>query len=491
MYKLQNGSDIRGVALVGVEGESINLTPRETFLLGVAFGKYVKSKVNKDFSAIKIGVGNDSRLSAQSLKNGVFKGLCSLGITVFDCGLTSTPSMFMATILDELSFDGGIMLTASHLPFNRNGMKFFTKEGGLEKADIKELITLALGEVEKEAEIKVNPCNLNDLYCEFLRNKIKEGVNAKNYDLPLEGMKIVVDAGNGAGGFFVDKVLNPLGADTTGSQFLQPDGKFPNHIPNPENKEAMAAITACVLRNKADIGIIFDTDVDRASAVDKNGREINGNAIVALMGAIVAGDYPNSYVVTDSVTSDKLTEFLENDLKLHHHRFKRGYKNVINEAISLNAKGLECHLAIETSGHCALKENHFLDDGAYLSVKVLIKAANLRKENKTIDEMLSTLQEAKEKIEIRIKIDGDNFTEYGNNVLKDFENFCKESGFKIAKNSFEGVRFNYKSGWALLRMSLHDPIMPLNIESDDIGGGDEIKNIIFSFLKKYDNLVLN
>ena len=81
-----------------------------------------------------------------------------------------------------------------------------------------------------------------------------------NGDQPLQGMHIIVDAGNGAGGFFAQNVLEPLGANTTGSQFLEPDGNFPNHIPNPENKEAMASICKAVVEHKADLGRIFDSD---------------------------------------------------------------------------------------------------------------------------------------------------------------------------------------------------------------------------------------
>uniref|UniRef100_A0A6N2LQZ7 Alpha-D-phosphohexomutase alpha/beta/alpha domain-containing protein n=1 Tax=Salix viminalis TaxID=40686 RepID=A0A6N2LQZ7_SALVM len=90
---------------------------------------------------------------------------------------------------------------------------------------------------------------------------------AENIERPLEGFHIVVDAGNGAGGFFAEKVLQPLGAITSGSQFLEPDGLFPNHIPNPEDKTAMKAITQAVLENKADLGIIFDTDVDSSTGI--------------------------------------------------------------------------------------------------------------------------------------------------------------------------------------------------------------------------------
>ena len=102
-------------------------------------------------------------------------------------------------------------------------------------------------------------------YARHLREKIKREVGG---EAPLSGLKIVVDAGNGAGGFYADDILKPLGADISGSQFLEPDGNFPNHQPNPENKEAMASVCRAVRENGADLGIIFDTDVDRSSAVD-------------------------------------------------------------------------------------------------------------------------------------------------------------------------------------------------------------------------------
>jgi phosphomannomutase len=100
-------------------------------------------------------------------------------------------------------------------------------------------------------------------------------------------------------------------------------GLFPNHIPNPEDKAAMEAITQAVLNNKADLGIIFDTDVDRSAAVDSSGRELNRNRLIALMSAIVLEEHPGTTVVTDSVTSDGLTTFIEKKLGGKHHRFKR------------------------------------------------------------------------------------------------------------------------------------------------------------------------
>ena len=192
-------------------------------------------------------------------------------------------------------------------------------------------------------------------YAARLRRLICEGVQAEDYNRPLAGFRIVVDAGNGAGGFYARDVLEPLGADVSGSQFLEPDGRFPNHIPNPENPEAMASVCAATLKAGADLGVIFDTDVDRAGCVGADGREINRNRLIALAAAIVLEDAPGGTIVTDSVTSSGLKTFLEQTLGGVHCRFKRGYKNVINEAQRLCAAGVCAPLAIETSGHAALR----------------------------------------------------------------------------------------------------------------------------------------
>jgi phosphomannomutase len=290
--------------------------------------------------------------------------------------------------------------------------------------------------------------------------------------------------------------LQPLGADTTGSQFLDPDGRFPNHIPNPEDPEAMDAIIAAVKTNHADLGIIFDTDVDRAGAVDKNGTPINRNRFIALMASIVLEEHPGTVIVTDSVTSTGLKYWIEEKLGGVHHRFQRGYKNVINESIRLNGEGKPSWLAMETSGHGALKENYFLDDGAYQIAKILIKAAQLHAAGKgSIDEMLAGLPEPAEAREYRAKIKAADFGGCGDAVLKAFSEFAAtEPGWSATPDNHEGVHVTvdaeHGNGWALLRKSLHDPVLPLNIESDDPGGVARIAARLKIFLSKFDQLDL-
>lgn len=491
--KLQNGSDVRGIALDGVAGEDVNLTPEVARDIGAAFGRWLVTKTGKPAGKLTVSVGRDSRISGPALLTGAAAGLTAMGISVADCGMASTPAMFMSTVLPDYAFDGGIMITASHLPFNRNGLKFFVPSGGLEKTDIAAILADCRTESGEGDLSLVSDCGLMDGYAAHLREVICKGINSReNYHKPLTGLKIAVDAGNGAGGFFVSKVLEPLGADSSASVFLEPDGSFPNHIPNPENPQAMAAIAKATLAGGCDLGIIFDTDVDRAAAVDSTGRELSRNRLIALISAIVAEQSPGSIIVTDSVTSAQLKSFIEEELGCVHHRFQRGYKNVINEAIRLNSEGKDSQLAIETSGHGALKENYFLDDGAYLSAKIIIKLAQLRSSGGTLGGLLGKLREPLEAKELRARIDCPDFKTYGSQALRELEEYAKtRPDWQPAPDNHEGFRVTLPTydGWFLLRMSLHDPQMPLNIESSQKGGVAAIRGELDSFLSQYDKLV--
>ncbi len=492
LKKLQNGSDIRGVAIEGIEGQPVNLTPDRANVIAQAFMDWLSAKTGKNTEEMNIGVGHDSRITADALKRGVFDGISSRAARAVDCGLVSTPSMFMTIVFPETAFDGAVMITASHLPFNRNGLKFFDRDGGLEKEDIAQILQQAETLAPVDEGGYADPEDTLYYYTASLREKIKAGVSAEDREHPLAGLHIIVDAGNGAGGFFVNDVLQPLGADTAGSRFLEPDGLFPNHIPNPEDAQAMASIQEAVLETGADLGIIFDTDVDRMSAVLPDGSEVNRDAIIAMMAAIVAPDHAGGTIVTDSVTSDRLTRFLEQDLGLRHHRFKRGYKNVINECKRLNAEGIDSPLAIETSGHGALSENYYLDDGAYLAVKLIIAAARAHREGRKLASLIEALPSAYEEREYRMKIAGEDFAAYGAEVLKTFEARAREKGYAVAPNSYEGIRISFTGddvrGWLLLRMSLHDPLMPLNMEGEREGDCRKMVGIVLALLQGLDRL---
>lgn len=495
-YKqFKSGTDIRGVASEGVEGQPVNLTDDVVARMADGFVLWLSKKVSKAPETLTISIGRDSRISGPHIVSICSERFKRCGATVLDCSLASTPSMFMTTV--DLGCDGALQITASHHPFNRNGLKFFTREGGLEGSDIEEILEYAQnGESPAENSCgKIRKVDYMTDYAKGLCKKIKEEVNAEDYDHPLKGFKIVVDAGNGAGGFYADKVLSVLGADTTGSRYLEPDGMFPNHIPNPEDATAMASICEAVKEANADLGVIFDTDVDRGGAVDNKGNEINRNRLVAVAAAIALEGNEGGTVVTDSITSSGLKEFIENTLGGQHYRYRRGYKNVIDKALELNAQGINCPLAIETSGHAAMKENYFLDDGAYLCTKIIIKAAQLRKEGKELDELTAALKEPVESKEVRFKILESDFRACGEKIINDLTAYAMaQKGWNVANDNREGIRVSFDKdngdGWFLLRLSVHDPIMPLNIESDSVGGVDIIYNKLNEFLKTTSGLEL-
>ncbi len=488
--KFKSGSDIRGIGL-GNGSEPLYMDNEFISCCAAAFAELLSNRSGVDKSSLKVAVGHDPRLSAQRISDALIKGFSSCGISVFDCGLSSTPAMFMAVL--GLECDGSVQITASHHPGDRNGLKFFTKDGGLDSKDIEYILktaeSIAVGEPLSEP-IKVN---FMESYASHLRSMIcrETGKTEK----PLSGMKIMVDAGNGAGGFYASKVLEPLGADVSSSINLEPDGSFPTYVPNPESSVMVESASNQVLKSGADFGIVFDTDVDRAGCILSDGTELNRNKLIALISAIILENEPGATIVTDSVTSSGLAEFIS----AHggkHLRFKRGYRNVINKQIELNESGVNCPLAIETSGHAAFKENYYLDDGAYLVTKLIVKAAQLRENGGSLESFIADLKESKEEKELRFKIELDDFKDYGENIIVELKAQAESrDGWSAEKENFEGIRINTDEnngdGWFLLRLSVHDPILVLNCESNSIGGTQTMVDDLQEFLSKYDKLDLS
>ncbi len=484
-YKeLKSGTDVRGIAS-DKGGKTVNLTDEAVYAISSAFACWLAAKYGKNTNELSLAVGHDSRISADRISAVVIKALSDRGVHIVNCGLASTPAMFMTTV--DLSTDGAVQITASHHPFDRNGLKFFTKEGGIDGKELSEIIEIAdAGDFVSADGAVVEEINYMSQYAAGLRKKICDGIGKDESEKPLKGYHIVVDAGNGVGGFYAYDVLEPLGADISGSRYLDPDGMFPNHIPNPEDKTAMQSITEAVKESGADLGVIFDTDVDRAGCVDSTGEEINRNRLIALASIIASNGRSGATIVTDSVTSDGLKEFIEKDLGCHHYRYRRGYKNVIDKAIELCGQGIDCPLAIETSGHAALKENYFLDDGAYLITKIVIELGRGRDLNKTLENLKCPAEER----ECRFNITEPEFKAYGLNVIDKLEAFVSERPeiYKVADDNREGLRVSTQYGWFLLRLSVHDPVMPMNFESDEAGGIDKMVSLIKPFFETFESL---
>ncbi|MBR1584193.1 MAG: phosphomannomutase/phosphoglucomutase [Clostridia bacterium] len=489
LRSLKSGTDVRGVAM----GENPALTPAVAGRIGGAFVAWLKER---GIDNPRVALGRDSRLTGEMLLEACANGCRQAGAQVESYGMCTTPAMYMSLITEGFACDGSIMITASHHPSDRNGLKFFTREGGIETADLDAILTIA----ESDAPLQggSSPIQKRDflpVYCQQLKDRVCKGLET-DVQKPLLGLHVVVDAGNGAGGFYAT-LLEELGAWVDGSQFLEPDGRFPNHIPNPENAEAMASISAAVVKAGADLGVIFDTDCDRAAIVDHTGREINRNRLIALISAILLNRQPGLTIVTDSVTSSGLARFIM-EWGGEHYRYKRGYRNVINEAKRLNEAGIDCPLAIETSGHAALRENHFLDDGMYLVTVLICEAMRLKQEGKDLSSLIADLKEPVESAEIRLSITDPDFRTAGKAAIeKVMDHAAFAPGWHIAPDNREGVRINFdldgemNNGWFLLRLSVHDPVLPLNLESDVAGGAIEMAKALLNVLEGCEGIDLS
>lgn len=468
---LKSGTDIRGDAL----GEKAVLTNEVALCIGGAFITWLSERTGKRPGALTVAIGRDSRLTGPALLAACAEGMARTGAQVWDYGMCTTPAMYMSLLTEGFKADASIMVTASHHPYYRNGLKFFLPEGGVSATDISMILSIAANTAPVDGpHPAVQKRDFLPVYKQQLMDRMRRGLDT-DVACPLLGLHVVVDAGNGAGGFY-EEMLREMGAWTEGSQFLEPDGHFPNHIPNPENEQAMAAISQAVVRVGADLGVIFDADCDRAAIVDAAGREINRNRLIALISAILLDKGPGATIVTDSVTSSGLAQFIT-EWGGVHYRYKRGYRNVIDEAVRLNAAGIDCPLAIETSGHAALRENHFLDDGMYLVTVLIVEAMRLKQEGKELSSLLDGLREPVESVELRLNITAPDFREAGRTVIERvMDHASYETDWHIAPDNREGVRINFdlddglQNGWFLLRLSVHDPVLPLNVESDVPGG---------------------
>ncbi|KAE9450378.1 hypothetical protein C3L33_17722, partial [Rhododendron williamsianum] len=327
---------------------------------------------------------------------------------------------------------------------------------------------------------------------------------------PLMKLQIIVNAGNGSGGFFTWDVLDKLGADTFGSLHLNPDGMFPNHIPNPEDKTAMSLTRSAVLSNSADLGIVFDTDVDRSGVVDKYGNPINGDKLIALMSAIVLREHPGTTIVTDARTSMALTRFIT-ERGGRHCLYRVGYRNVIDKGVQLDRDGVETHLMMETSGHGALKENHFLDDGAYMVVKIIIEMVRMKLEgsDEGIGSLIKDLEEPLESVELRMNVLSEPREAKAKAIeaIEEFRNYIEEGrlpGWELdfcgecwvsegclvdsndAPAAVDAHMYRAKvsdeehgqHGWVHIRQSIHNPNIAVNMQSTVRGGCKSMTRVL-------------
>ncbi len=307
-----------------------------------AFPSVIKTK--------KVLVGYDSRNSSKNLVNATIEGLKLAGVDVYDIGMCTSPKFYFSSAF--YNFKGGIMITASHNPKNQNGMKFVTSKAFPLK--IKQLQKLER-KVKENLKIKKKKGNYIKLetdeeYEQFLKSNLK--INSK--------LKIVIDASSGLGGKEIENVLKKT--DLIKLNF-KPDGNFPAHTPNPIKKETLKELIKTVKSKKADLGVSFDGDADRAVFIDETGTPIKGDYIIALLIDELANK--KDKIIADLRLSSILEDIAKNK-KAHIIRSRVGHT-----FLSRIMRKKKAILGGELSGHYYFKENYYADSALLAVLHVL------------------------------------------------------------------------------------------------------------------------
>ncbi len=471
--KFRSGSEVRGPQEA--------LTDDFARKLGYTFSMWLAEALGKDPKALVLAVGRDERPSGKRLTAALSQGMLAAGCDVQDCGQCAAPALYMMAQGDA---DGAVMVTASPAQDALNGFKFVTSRGGLNSATVKDMLQRA-ADTEVPARLAVGPDAASRRYYEHLRRVATQYLEDDAMK-PLLGLRVVVDARCAVGAEYA-RFLEALGVEIQGS-LTAPSPV----IVDPAAPEALDALAKAVLANRADLGVAFTADGTRAAFVDQNGRAIGQNRLIALVAAVLLDSAPGLTFVTDSVTSSGLSAFIAEWGGIHY-RFKRGYRNVIEEAVRLNDEGINCPIAIETSGHTAFRENGFMDDGLYLATRLICEALNRKREGQTLSQLIDDLQEPVESAEIRLPVkpyeDWDPEEEVQAIVEGILSHTLDHPEWQLAPDNREGVRitFNLDGGvnnaWFQLRMSVHDPVMVLNAESAVPGGVKRILRALHALIQ--------
>lgn len=465
--KLRSGSDIRG----RVDA----LTDEVCERVGYAFACMLAERLRTTPDKLAIAVGRDDRPSGKRIKAALIRGVTAADSDVLDCGTCAAPALFTTLQEGQEPAHGAVMVTAWIADPEVNGFKLMTAAGGLQGADVASIL--------RRAAVTEVPERLVKRYDATARHRAALRLAAQRWledDAlkPLLGMKVIVDARDSIGADYA-QFLDELGVDTADSL-------------RPSPASDAAELADAVVAHRADLGVAFSPDADHAFLVDADGAPLNGNRLIALIAALLLDQAPGATIVTDSATSTGLSAFIA-EWGGVHYRFKRGYRNVIDEAERLNREGIDCPLAIETSGHAAFRENDFLDDGMYLATRIICEALNRKREGLTLSALIDDLREPVEKAEIRLSIldfeDWEPEEEAQEIVEILLSHTLDHPEWQMAPDSREGVRitFNLDGGvnnaWFQLRMSVHDPVMVLSAESDVPGGVKRVLNELYALIR--------
>ncbi|HKN18497.1 MAG TPA: phosphomannomutase/phosphoglucomutase [Dissulfurispiraceae bacterium] len=455
--------DIRGVA-------GKDLTLDTAVLIGKSFGSLVKSFIP---GAKQVSVGRDVRLSSDELAAGLIKGIVSSGIDVYDLGVCPTPVQYFS--LHHLDLDGGIMITGSHNPPEYNGFKISIGKDTLYGGNIqklREIIERQEWAVSgKDGEIK--RCNIMDPYKEYMMKQFGYLNNAR-----FRRIKVVIDAGNGTAGAVVPEILNGIGCEVI-SLYCEPDGRFPNHHPDPTVVEYMQDLIAETKRSGADIGVGYDGDADRIGIVDSDGTVIWGDQVMIILSRELLKEKPGAMVIGDV----KCSQAMFDDVEKHGGiplMWKTGHS-----LIKQKMKEEGALIAGEFSGHIFIAHNYFgYDDALYTTFRII---EIMKKTRKDIKELLFDVARMSYTPEIRCECPEDMKKEVVARVVSRLLAYTKDGNapYRIINvNTLDGIRVLFEKGWGLIRTSNTQPVIVMRAEAEDEEHLHQYTSFLESELKK-------
>ena len=421
--------DIRGIA-------GVDFDDRFVEALGRACGtKWLAENIGR------VVVARDCRVSSPGYHKILKQAIRSTGVDVIDIGECPSPLMYFA--VNHLDLMGGVVITGSHNASDYNGFKICVGKTTIYGEQIQELRAIvesgefARGEGSEEA-YPIIPAY--------------QGFLAERFGRAGEGVKVVVDSGNGTGGPVGPGVFRSMGCEVI-ELYSEPDGRFPNHHPDPTVEENMKDLIAAVAEHKADLGIAFDGDADRIGAVDGNGRIIWGDEMLVVFARSILAKNPGATVVSEVKCSQRLFDDIEK------HGGKPIMWKVGHSLLKAKMKETGALVAGEMSGHMFFADRYFgYDDAVYAGARLIEIVAESRE---TLAEMLSDLPKTVFTPEIRVECPDEIKFDLAAAALARF----REKGLDII--DVDGVRVLFENGWGLIRASNTQPALVMRFEADN------------------------
>ena len=437
--------DIRGIYPEELMQESVNQ-------LGRAIGTYYL-----DRGARRISIGRDCRLSSPELSEWLIQSLMETGIEIVDIGMVPTPLLYFS--LHELDVDGGVQITGSHNPPEFNGFKICLGDASIYGEEIQKIRRIAESGDFKYGNGKIEKADMVNAYIDYLNKDIKIGQFKR---------KVVVDAGNGIGGLIADEAYTRMGFDVI-PIFCDPDGRFPNHHPDPTIPENLEAMISRVNDTSADLGIAFDGDADRIGVTDHEGNIIWGDQLMIIFSRDLLSRHPGGTIIGEV----KCSQVLYDDIESHGGKaimWKAGHS-----LIKSKMKEEGALLAGEMSGHIFFSERYFgFDDAIYAGARLLEILSN---SPGNLKELLGDLPKMVNTPEIRIECPEDKKFRIVAELVEEFK-----KDYEVI--DVDGARVLFDGGWGLVRTSNTQPVLVLRFEANNEKRLEEIRKIFMQKIEE-------